>query len=240
VVRKRLLALGAALLLSVLLAAPAGAAENGLVTVSPSDMHGWGFVNDNRGTGKMVFGPGRPLGEGSAELTLAASTDGFALATLNHDGTRIANITSLNYSTYTRNANAIALQLAVSNIGFTHYHRFVFEPRIQAPMAVEANQWQRWNATAPLARWWVSDSSNELTFCKQAAPCTWTDLKGHYPLATITGGVWLKAGSGWTMDPSTSANKYNVDGLHFAASSPRSNVLYDFEPSDDSEHDNGD
>jgi hypothetical protein len=36
--------------------------------------------------------------------------------------------------------------------------------------------------------------------------------------------VWLKAGSGW------SAGKFNVDAFVFAATTPMTSVLYDFEP----------
>jgi hypothetical protein len=194
-------------------------------------MNGWGFVNDNRkaGGGEMVYGPiGQPLGAGSAQLTLTQSIDGWALATGNHEGTKVARILSLDYSTYTRDTldpNAIALQLAVTNIGFTNYHRFVFEPRIQGPGAVKLNQWQRWNPTAPSAIWWISDRFNEVTLCTQAAPCTWTQLTAiYYTAATIAGGVWLKAGSGW------SAGKFNVDAFVFAATVPLTGVLYDFEP----------
>jgi hypothetical protein len=189
-------------------------------------MNGWAFNNDNgkAGSGKMVFGPtGQPLGAGSAELTLTQGIDGWALVTGNHEGTNIGGITSLDYSTYTGNSNAIALQLAVDNIGGDYYHRFVFEPGIQGS-PVKANEWQRWNPTAATAKWWVTDSSNELTFCKQAWPCSWTDINKTYPNATITGGIWLKAGSGW------SAGKYNVDAFHFIVAMPSRSVVYDFEP----------
>lgn len=219
----------------LLVAAPVAAAGAERVTVEPGDMEGWVFFNDNGrgGSGKMVFGPtGQPYGDGSAQITLTAGVDGWALATANHNGTRISSITSLDYSTYTHNTNAISLQLAVNNpsAALPGYHRLVFEPSNNG--TVTPNVWQRWNPTAPGARWWIT--RNTTTFCTQASPCTWTQINAMSSTSAITGGVWLKAGSGW------SANTYNVDGFHFAASSPRSNVLYDFEPSDDSEDDNGD
>jgi hypothetical protein len=228
---KRFVSLGAAVAAALLVALPVAAAENGRVTVQPGDMEGWAFVNDNHkgGSGKMVFGPaGQPFGKGSAELTLTSTLDGWALASGNHEGTRIANITALDYWTYTRNSNAIALQLTINN---PSYHRLVYEPGSHGNLpAVNPKHWQQWHPTAAASRWWVTRS----TVCGQNTPgCTWGQVKAMFPNATIAGGVWLKAGSGW------SANKYNVDGFHFAATSPRTHVLYDFEPCEDSEHNNG-
>lgn len=209
----------AALVGSLLLAAPAAAGQNGYVVVHPGNMHGWAFVSESGtgGGGQMVSGPaGQPLGVGSAELALESTADGWALATGNHDGTMIASITSLNYSTYTRNTNAISLQLAFSG---PTYHRLVFEPSNNA--AVTPNHWQQWTPTAPTARWWITRST---TVCTQASLCTWLQINTMFPAATITGGVWLKAGSGW------SAGSYNVDGFTFDAANQRA-VTYDFEPS---------
>jgi hypothetical protein len=197
-------------------------------------MNGWGFVDDTHdtvGTGQMVSGPdGQPLGAGSAELTLTGSTDGQAVATLNHEGTRIASIIKLDYSTYTRNTNAIALQLAVAGLGVTGtkpWHRLVYEPSRNTTVtneAVMAGKWQRWNPTAPGpsgAKWWITNTAT----CGQSTPCTWDYIKITFPNATISGGVWLKAGSGWMP-----VNNYNVDAFLFVALTPLSGVLYDFEP----------
>jgi hypothetical protein len=220
---RKLAAAATGLLLPLLLAAPALAdPEVAYVTVRPSAMHGWGFVNDNGkgGSGKMVFGPGRPVfGVGSAELTLTSVIDGWAIATANHDGTTLANITSLDYWTYTLNAHATALQLAV-DIGDGHYHRFVFEPGFNGNLAAAPGTWQPWQPTNPAAGWWITHS----TTCTQISPCPWATILALYGTRPIKGGIWLKAGSGWP------AAAYNVDGFHFGAITPAANVLYDFEP----------
>src|SRR6202790_3720370 len=88
-------------------------AASDIVVVSPNNMHGWAFFNDNNngpGTGHMVTGPGDPpLGSGSAELSVAAPTtttpiDRQALGTLAYQGTLLSSITSLNYWTYQASA----------------------------------------------------------------------------------------------------------------------------------------
>jgi hypothetical protein len=239
VIRKGLISLGAALLLPVLLATSAGAAASyGYVVVKPSAMHGWAFENEGTatGSGQMVFGPaGLHPGVGSAELTMAQRLDGPTLRTFQHDGTRVSSILSLDYSTYTRNANAIALQLAIVNTsdpGPRGYHRLVFEPRSQLPSAgttsaVVPNQWQRWTPTAATAMWWMTRDD---TACPPSRPCTWLQIKAMFPTTPITYGVWFKAGSKWDMDPATSPNKYNVDGFLLIAAVPLTGVFYDFEP----------
>jgi hypothetical protein len=240
VVLKRLLALTAALMATVLAAVPTAAAQNGYVVVHPSAMHGWAFFNDNHkaGSGQMVFGPtGQPLGVGSAELTLTTSSDGYTLTTHNHDLTKVSSIISLDYSTYTRNTHAIALQLTVYNTTdplALGYHRLVYEPGVsQGNPAVVSGAWQRWAPTAPTARWWMTHPPTT-GVCSQATPCPWPTLKAMFPTTTLRGdpegSVHLKAGSGWSMDPTTPPNKYNVDAFVFVAASPFAGVLYDFEP----------
>jgi hypothetical protein len=196
-------------------------------------MNGWGFVDDNNtgtGGGQMRFGPpGQPLGVGSAELTLTSKhnaagqyLDGWALATGNHNTTKVTSILSLYYSTYTAspNTNAIALQLAVSNTLPTGYHRLVYEPTNNG--SVVSNHWQRWNPTDPAARWWMTPRDNPV--CPQSNPCLWSQIKILFPNATITGGIWFKAGSNWS--PGT----YDVDAFLFVATLPLRGTLYDFEP----------
>jgi hypothetical protein len=234
VVRKSLFSLVAALLGALLVAAPAAAAENGYVVVRPDEMHGWGFVHESGGggNGQMVFGPApAPLGVGSAQLTLSDAkdargrADGWALGTLNHNGTTIASIISLDYSTYTRNNYAVTVQLAVSNpadsLVLPGYHRLVFEPSV-TPGSVQQGTWQRWSPTGPLRKWWFTN--NPTPVCTQVAPCTWTEIRALFAANPISEGVFLKAGSGWP------ANSYNVDAFLFIAAAPWAGVLYDFEP----------
>jgi hypothetical protein len=233
-VLRKLAAAGAGLLLPILMAVPAAAdAGVGYVVVQPSAMHGWAFNNDNGnlGSGQMVFGPGQPpYGAGSAELTLTSAVDGWALVTGNHEGTKLSDIRSLDYWTFTQNLHAIALQLAV-DLGDGHYHRLVFEPGYNGNPLIVPGNWQQWNPTNAGAGWWITHAT---TVCTQTIPCTWTQVLALYGSAPIKGGIWLKAGSGWP------AGAYNVDGLHFSATVPASNVIYDFEPTCQESQGNGD
>jgi hypothetical protein len=98
----------------------------------------------------------------------------------------------------------------------------VYEPGSHGNPAVTPNTWQRWNPLDLNAKWWVTRS----TICGQLTPgCTWAEIQVKFVTTnTITGGVWLKAGSNWL------PNKYNVDAFLFVATAPLSGVLYDFEP----------
>ncbi len=71
----------ALVLMAVIFATSAGAAT--ITTVTPSNMQGWAFINDQTdgpGSGMMVNGPATPpLGTGSAQLTATTTTDGQTL-----------------------------------------------------------------------------------------------------------------------------------------------------------------
>jgi hypothetical protein len=81
------------------------------VVVSPSNMDSWAFyatdnggiINQGSGTGEMVTGPATPpLGTGSAHLLTPANGGDQSVQLRNSSwaGTKIADLTSLSYSTY--------------------------------------------------------------------------------------------------------------------------------------------
>src|ERR1700748_2638535 len=92
--------------ISVLAPATVLAATN--VVVTPGNMQGWSFVNDNAGgtgTGTFVWGPSTaPVGSGSAQLTTANASDGQIL-TEAFPTTLLSSLTNLSYSTYQSPAN---------------------------------------------------------------------------------------------------------------------------------------
>lgn len=212
------------------------------VTVSPADMKGWVFFDDLAGTPclagnlcEMVSGPAAPpAGGGSAHLKLVSPGDRPSLGTLLGQlaGKKFADITTLSYSTYkttptaSTDVLAIALQFPVDNdvtdSDFAFRGRLVFEPYQEPSLGpVLAGVWQTWNTLA--GKWWLSSAGNPSRFpsfvCSQSAPCTVTELLGHYPnigIRDIPGqpNTILKAGAGWTnFDGNTDALTVGINGV---------------------------
>ena len=163
-----------------------------VVTVSPLNMNGWTFDNDDfvGGAGAFVSGPDTPpLGSGSARMILEGDAR-YRLITLDYAGTRLADITKLEYSTYRSSADpsnslAIALQFDIDydpNDAFTGWQgRLVYEPS-RSPASVPQNTWQTWN---PLAgNWWASGAPGN-SVCPQNNPCTWAEVLAQWPDAQL-------------------------------------------------------
>ena len=158
-------------MLACLLAAGA-AVQAAVITVYPADMHGW-FVNKTAGTVEMVSGPGSPpLGAGSAHLNPGAYGSDYAgLATNNYAGTRLADLTSLIFSTYCTQNDGKQFPFMVIALdaggGATVDKYLYFEPAYQSPgqPATQMNTWQTWNA---LAGGWT-DSPNTGTNIRSLA-----------------------------------------------------------------------
>jgi subtilase family protein len=214
------------------------------VNVSPGNMHGWSFIDDQQGVVcssavcQMVIGPSTPgLGSGSAELAVNATSEGKALILPGYGGTRLDKLTALQYATYRQTADAgnnlaIALQLNVDydlTDNATGYQgRLVFEPYQGSGGGVSQGTWQTWDAKT--GKWWGTRAAvtkggvSVANPCVQASPCTWTQLLAAFPDAGIHatyGAVVLKAGSGW------SSFRGNVDYLSIGVDGVTS--TYDFE-----------
>ncbi len=238
-IKKTILGSLAAVVVAVTFASLAHAAT--ITTVTPSNMDGWVFVNDQTegpGSGTFVNGPATPpLGTGSAQLTATSSSDGQILAKPVAQVTKLGDVTSLQYSTYQDAANgsaltAIALQLNidtdVTDAITTWQGRLVYEPYFTQTIATST--WQTWNTLNDAAgtgtgNWWFSNSAvATASGCSQATPCTWAEVLAAYPnigVNTTTGAIVLKAGSGW---PSFSGN---VDAVTIGVSG--NEVTYNFE-----------
>ncbi len=220
----------------------AAAADNEAVTVSPGQMHGWAFYDDNTGgpgTGHMVAGPATPpLGEGSAELKLTGVNDRQFLATGAHAGTALGRIARLSYWTYQAysatdvvNRRAITLQFDVHyNSGncnpaspSCYQGRLVYEPGVGELNPPILSGWQSWDALA--GHWWASNSGDfgSKNRCTQATPCTWAEVNANWPAATINVALLFKAGGGW------SAFTGNVDAFTIGVAG-KGMTTYDFEP----------
>lgn len=210
------------------------------VVVTPSNMQGWAFFDDNGngGSGSLVSGPATPpLGEGSAQLELTAANQGYVLGNGGYSGTRLADVTSLSYSTYVQQGNntvAPALQLNIDT-DLTDAHvgwqgRLVYEPYYTH--AVTDGTWQTWNTldnaqVGNVGNWWFSDAGAANTSgCTQAKPCPMSDILAEFPnigINTQYPGVVFKAGSNWPV-PFVG----NVDA--FTIGTVSDTTTYDFEP----------
>ena len=121
-IRATLAPLGLAFALSVVMVFPTLAATT-TVTVTPSNMQGWGFLCENPApcptTGSLVNGPASPpLGVGSARLPAPTAADGQALILGAYQGTKLADISQLQYSTFVTSGGppqAIALQFNIDS-----------------------------------------------------------------------------------------------------------------------------
>ena len=201
--------------------------------VTPASTYGWTFAQDNSTPGGTAFvdGPASPpMGTGSAQLTTNLPTDGPILFKEDYKGTKLSDITALQYSTYRtaptdpNSVLAIALQFNVdsdlTDANNTYQGRLVFEPYQGAPAGtVVPGTWQTWNALN--GRWW--GSGNPLTrpisaFCPQSNPCTWTQIITQFPNAGIHatfGAVVFKAGSGWApFDGNVDAFTIGINGAN--------------------------
>ncbi|MCP3956559.1 MAG: hypothetical protein GY719_01770 [bacterium] len=180
-----------------------------------------------------VMGPGTPpIGSGSVNFQLPAMADGAAVGSGVHNGLRLADITTLTYSTYQNTTpQAASLQFNVDyddTDGSTAWQgRLVFEPLTAG--TVLTSTWQSWDALT--GTWWstgtpvVGDSAAAVA-CPQGAPCTWATVLSTYPNAAIhstLGALLLKGGSGWP-----AGWDGNADALHLVTSGG-TDVTYDFE-----------
>jgi hypothetical protein len=183
------------------------ASAAGTVTVSPSNMNGWGFVEEvPAASGQFVAGPAAaPLGAGSAEMTLD-STGRELLGTFAFAGTRLDDISSLQYSSYRSspdagNLLAVTLQFDVdydlTDVDTSWQGRLVFEPYFTAGSGnIPEDTWQSW--TPLTGKWWASGAPGNAS-CPQGAPCTWAQVLAAFPNAGVRlgGAVQFKAGGPW-------------------------------------------
>jgi len=211
---------------------------------------GFGFAQESaNGSGSFVSGPNGADGSGSAKLQVD-STGGEALANGLFAGTRFDKLSFLSYKTYEASTSTHATTLQIdadydtTDATTAFQGRAVFEPSLAGAAAITSETWQTWNPFTTPSGWWQTGNAivngvNVGKQCTQANPCSWSQLLQDYPNAAIrpitgqssgqpvAGGMWLKAGSGWS--PSFTGN---VDSLTVAVSVGATNgtATYDFEP----------
>ncbi|HYF66208.1 MAG TPA: right-handed parallel beta-helix repeat-containing protein, partial [Herpetosiphonaceae bacterium] len=209
------------------LAAPAAT-----VVISPTNAGGWGFLQETAtGSGSFVTGPAGALGSGSTRLAVDG-TGGFLIGNSSaYLNTRLDALTEASYRTYRTSGSAalaVALQLGMDynlNDDDTSFQgRLVFEPHTAGTVVTGA--WQTWNPLTS-GKWFASRAPFN-SLCSQAAPCTWAQVRTNWPNAGIhasagLGGIFLKAGGGWT-----GGFDGNVDALTVGVGGNA--TTFDFEP----------
>jgi hypothetical protein len=223
---------------------------NQVINQADAASRGFAFVQETpTGSGSFVSGPNGSDGSGSAQLTVD-STGGEALANGLFAGTRFDHLSFLSYKTYQAavGPNATTLQFdadydATDN-STAFQGRAVFEPSLSGQATVTNETWQTWNPLTAPSGWWQTGTPivggvPVAQACTQASPCSFAQLLTAYPNAAIrpitgqssgqpiAGGMWLKAGGGWT-----GGFAGNVDSLTMALNVGGVNgtVTYDFEP----------
>jgi hypothetical protein len=211
------------------------------IVVSPANLNGWFFFDDNPGvgvgTGGFEEGPGTPpLGAGSAFLQVDA-TARHALGTFAYAGTRLDDLSELQYGSYQNNspnpAYAPSLQFDIdydlNDTTNPYQGRLVFEPYQTG--TVQQNVWQNWDALA--GNWYGTratvpvGNTNVPNPCQQATPCTRQQILAAFPNSGIrntpASALLFKAGGPWSpgFRGNVDALKLSVLGAH---------VVYDFEP----------
>lgn len=169
--------------------------------------------------------PTPPLGQGALFFNIGASINQTELyRNTSLDGTNLADLSGLSYSTLTPTGKQPAyLRLTVDEDGTgAHIDSLYFEPALNSSQgAVAGGQWQTWNA-GPDATWTTDGGPSGATDL--------TTYEGAHPHAKIYfngygGGLSVIAGCGG--DTQTNA-KLGVDRM--VATSAGKTSLWDFEP----------
>src|SRR5689334_18838766 len=177
--------------------APAGdQATSGTIVVTPANMAGWRWMEEDSsaGSGMLVTGPAiPPVGSGSAKIAVDA-TGRFILSNLAYAGTRLADITSLAYSSFSEGASAILapslnfdIDYDLTDANTAWQGRLVYEP-YQDGSVIVPGTWQTWSPMT--GKWWASGAPGSGS-CPQASPCTWSQVLTAFPQAG------LRADNGW-------------------------------------------
>ena len=220
VVAMTMLASSAGGILPLLFSQKASAAPT---VITPSNLSGWFFINDDdtaadtASQGSFVTGPGTPpLGSGSVKLTAGPGQYDLLFGRAAH-GTSFSSIETLTFQTHTSQGDAPSLQIGIdydsTDANTAFQGRAVYQP------ATTTGSWS--SVVDPLSdtnkNWWITDHAADNP-CPQSAPCTWSELKAALPNAAISVGWGFKADKDVSVQSVT-----HVDNVTF------NGITYDFE-----------
>lgn len=212
---------------------------NNTVVVSPTNVDGWVFYNDetdviDMSLGSFVAGPGTPTyGTGSAQISVTGSQR-RNLATYQFAGIALSNITVLKFRTYNPSAgnpgSANRSAYLQFNIDFdgsdTWQRRITFVPSQNG--TVTQNSWKEWDAiNGGTALWNYSGANWPSTGEPGSTLKTWNQILADYPSARIRptdGQLSLRVG-----EPYNDGYTENIDSFTFGTAA--GTTVYDFEPS---------
>jgi len=241
--RIRLVALGAAVAALV----GVSSASAATVVVRQDSLQGWAQANQATASQAFVSGPGSPpAGTGSLQMTTGSGSGGQGgkawMYQASYDGTRLADLTTLQYSTYQAPSSASpdflvpSLQFGVDadNNG-TFDGTLVFEPVYTAGNGgVVKGQWQSWDALQ--GRWW---STRALPpgpglpngMCAFDCYLPWSQVVAAYPDAKLVSnglkGIQVVAGQN-SVGPTWQGFDGNVDAVQIGVAGNATS--FDFEP----------
>lgn len=159
------------------------------LVVNENDLGAAWFRADTRGDGTLAFETTFGGADSTAAVVLStpAAADKVQLLTVDHDGTKLADVTALGYSTYRDPdstgfvAGLPSINLRVDLDGDDVVDTYlVYEPyQDHGNDAVASGQWQTWDAHRDgQARWWGSHLAS--VDCGQPSPCTWSSIVDEF------------------------------------------------------------
>jgi hypothetical protein len=234
--------------LSLALTVSIALAANSTVVVTSNDLETskvnaasngkWFLYNDENDTidntqGTFIAGPATaPAGNGSVQLSVTG-TQRKNIATYRFSGTKLADITTLAYSTYNPSAGNPGsvnrsgyLQFNVDFDGSdTWQRRLVFLPSDNG--TVTQDNWKEWDALqGGSAKWRYSGANWPVTGQPGTTPKTWNQIKADYPNVRIRvtdSFVGVRVG-----EPYADGYTENIDAFKFGTAS--GTTTFDFEP----------
>ena len=219
---------------SALSAAPAPTTKS----VYPGNLEGWFFYSDVSDTvdnslGSFVFGPGTPpLGQGGVKIQTILNQRP-SLSTYQFAGTKLADITTLRFSTYNPSAgnggSANRSGYLNFNVDFngsdTWQRRLVYVPSANA--AVTQNNWKEWDAiNGGNALWLYSGATWPISGTPGTTPKTWAQILAEYPgvrIRVTDAFLGIRVG-----EPYPDGYTENIDAFKFATATAA--TTFDFEP----------
>ena len=209
-----------------------------IIVVNRENKRTWKFIVSGSGVTEFVVGPDpAPRGAGSVHFDVTEGKFGgiAGIWSFGHDKTKLADLTSLSYSTYMRlNGDTELFPLIILRIDSdgdrSLDESLFFEPVYQEDFILnEINQWRFWDALK--GTWWHSSCGEFTNFGAGNAPdnckITISDYIGEFPKAQIVNDHGHGAGILVLVGDSDSPGvKFdgNVDAFKI------SNITYDFEP----------
>lgn len=223
-----------------------------IVKVTPSDMLGWKFYNDQidqPDPTTIEVGPATPpYGVGSAHLQLANTSEGKLVSAHIFNGTPLSQFDVLEYSVFVTGPGsgvAPSLQLGIDfdpDSGPTGWQgRLVFVPSATGP--IPASEWRTFNVLNDSfgdgsGNWFFTQqgANGSNGVCPKSNYCTWSQVLAAFPKIRIhPQGPDEKAGAGWgfigvKVGSGEGAVNANVDGIRIKIKGEDATTVYNFEP----------